>query len=163
MAQTAAPGVKTNVLADESFMSADDLNAYMAELEMAKASKMLSAMDKAEEARQKLVRTLQEEIEVTAEKIAEIKQSLAVKTRAAAGRGEREVMVMRFPSALCSDKGRALNNSEPDWPTTLTGRPRQAYEFWKEHLKPANYRLRAMIIDWPGGLPGDVAFFLAWS
>ncbi|MGH6782063.1 MAG: hypothetical protein ACREB5_08165, partial [Sphingomonadaceae bacterium] len=120
-------------------------------------------MDKAEEARQKLVRTLQEEIEVTAEKIAEIKQSLAVKTRAAAGRGEREVMVMRFPSALCTDKGRALNNSEPDWPTTLTGRPRQAYEFWKEHLKPANYRLRAMIIDWPGGMPGDVAFFLAWS
>ncbi|MGO4736855.1 hypothetical protein AB4099_09945 [Bosea sp. 2KB_26] len=163
MSQTAAPGVKTDILADESFMSADDLNAYMAELEMAKASKMLSAMDKAEEARQKLVRTLQDEIEVTPDKIAEIKQSLAVKTRAAAGRGEREVMVMRFPSALCSDKGRALNNAEPDWPSTLTGRPRQAYEFWKEHLKPANYRLRAMIIDWPGGLPGDVAFFLAWS
>lgn len=163
MSQSAAPGVKTDVLADESFMSADDLNAYMAELEMAKASKMLSAMDKAEEARQKLVKTLQEEVEVNAETIARIKHNLAVKTRAAAARGEREVMVMRFPSALCSDKGRALNNSEADWPTTLTGRPRQAYEFWKEHLKPANYRLRAMIIDWPGGMPGDVAFFLAWS
>lgn len=163
MSQTATPGVKTDVLADESFMSADDLNAYMVDLQMAKASKMLGAMDKAEEARQKLVKTLQEEVEVTAEKIAEIKKSLAAKTRAAAGRGEREVMVMRFPSALCTDKGRALNNSEPDWPSTLTGRPRQAYEFWKEHLKPANYRLRAMIIDWPGGLPGDVAFFLAWS
>ena len=163
MSQSAAPGVKTDVLADESFMSADDLNAYMAELEMAKASKMLSAMDKAEEARQKLVKTLQEEVEVNAETIARIKHNLAVKTRAAAARGEREVMVMRFPSALCNDKGRALNNSEADWPTTLTGRPRQAYEFWKEHLKPANYRLRAMIIDWPGGMPGDVAFFLAWS
>lgn len=163
MSQTAAPGVKADILADESFMSADDLNAYMTELEMAKASKMLSAMDKAEEARQKLVKTLQEEVEVNAETIARIKHNLAVKTRAAAARGEREVMVMRFPSALCNDKGRALNNSEADWPTTLTGRPRQAYEFWKEHLKPANYRLRAMIIDWPGGMPGDVAFFLAWS
>ena len=70
---------------------------------------------------------------------------------------------MRFPSALCTDKGRAINNAEPDWPATLTGRPRQAYEFWKEHLQPAKYKLRAMIIDWPGGLPGDVAFFLSWS
>ena len=42
-------------------------------------------------------------------------------------------------------------------------RPRQAYEFWKEHLQPAKYRLKAIIVDWPAGLPGDVAFFLRWS
>ncbi|WP_248310009.1 hypothetical protein [Bosea sp. WAO] len=144
-------------------MSADDLRSYMADLEMAKASKLLGAMDKAEEARKKLVATLQEEIAVTPEKIAEIKHSLANKTRAAAERGEKEVLVMRFPSALCTDRGRAINNAEADWPTTLTGRPRQAYEFWKEHLQPAKYKLRAMIVEWPGGLPGDVAFFLSWS
>lgn len=160
---TASQHLGAGALADESFMSADDLRSYMTDLEMAKASKLLSAMDKAEEARKKLVQTLQEEIAVTPEKIAEIKQSLATKTRAAAARGETEVLVMRFPSALCSDKGRAINNAEADWPTTLTGRPRQAYEFWKEHLQPAKYKLRAMIIDWPGGLPGDVAFFLSWS
>lgn len=160
---TASHTLKAGTLADESFMSADELRSYMTDIEMAKASKMLNAMDKAEEARKKLVASLQEEIVVTPEKIAEIKQSLATKTRAAAERGEREVLVMRFPSALCTDKGRAINNAEPDWPTTLTGRPRQAYEFWKEHLQPAKYKLRAMIIDWPGGLPGDVAFFLSWS
>lgn len=159
---TASP-VQAGTLADESFMSADDLRSYMADLEMAKASKLLGAMDKAEQARKKLVATLQEEIAVTPEKIAEIKHSLATKTRAAAERGENEVLVMRFPSALCTDRGRAINNAEADWPTTLTGRPRQAYEFWKEHLQPAKYKLRAMIIDWPGGLPGDVAFFLSWS
>ncbi|KRE00654.1 hypothetical protein ASE61_19480 [Bosea sp. Root670] len=150
-------------LGDESFMSADDLRAYMTEFEIAKASKVLGAMDKAEEARRKLVATLQNEIAVTPEKVAEIKHSLANKTRAAAGRGETEVLVMRFPSALCTDAGRAINNTEVDWPTTLTGRPLQAYEFWKEHLQPAKYKLRAMIIDWPGGLPGDVAFYLSWS
>jgi len=152
-----------SVLADESFMSADDLRSYMTDLQMAKASKVLDAMDKAEEARKKLVASLQQEIAVTPEKIAEIKQSLAAKTRAAAERGEREMLVMRFPSALCTDKGRAINNAEPDWPSTLTGRPRQAFEFWKEHLQPAKYKLRAMIIEWPGGLPGDIAFFLSWS
>ncbi len=160
---TGASKPQTATLADESFMSADDLRSYMAELEMAKASKMLGAMDKAEQARLKLVAALKEEIDVTPAKIAEIKQSLANKTRAAAERGEKEVMVMRFPSALCTDRGRAINNSEADWPTTLTGRPRQAYEFWKEHLQPAKYKLRAMIVEWPGGLPGDVAFFLSWS
>jgi len=159
---TASP-IQASKLADESFMSADDLRSYMAELDMAKASKLLGAMDRAEEARKKLVATLQEEIAVTPEKIAEIKHSLANKTRAAAERGEKEVLVMRFPSALCSDRGRAINNAEADWPTTLTGRPRQAYEFWQEHLRPAKYKLRAMIIDWPGGMPGDVAFFLSWS
>lgn len=155
--------IQASKLADESFMSADDLRSYMAELDMAKASKLLGAMDRAEEARKKLVATLQEEIAVTPEKIAEIKHSLATKTRAAAERGEKEVLVMRFPSALCSDRGRVINNAEADWPTTLTGRPRQAYEFWQEHLRPAKYKLRAMIIDWPGGMPGDVAFFLSWS
>ncbi|HEV7338334.1 MAG TPA: hypothetical protein VGO06_20340 [Bosea sp. (in: a-proteobacteria)] len=160
---TAASKPQTATLADESFMSADDLRSYMAELEMAKASKLLGAMDKAEQARLKLVAALKEEIAVTPAKIAEIKQSLANKTRAAAERGEKEVLVMRFPSALCTDRGRAINNSEADWPTTLTGRPRQAYEFWKEHLQPAKYKLRAMIVEWPGGLPGDVAFFLSWS
>ena len=159
---TASP-IQASKLADESFMSADDLRSYMAELDMAKASKLLGAMDRAEEARKKLVATLQEEIAVTPEKIAEIKHSLASKTRAAAERGEKEVLVMRFPSALCSDRGRAINNAEADRPTTLTGRPRQAYEFWQEHLRPAKYKLRAMIIDWPGGMTGDVAFFLSWS
>ncbi len=160
---TESPTAAASVLADESFMSADDLRAYMTDLQMAKASKVLDAMDKAEEARKKLVASLQQEIVVTPEKIAEIKHSLAMKTRAAAERGEKEVLVMRFPSALCTDKGRAINNAEPDWPETLTGRPRQAFQFWKEHLQPAKYKLRAMIIEWPGGMPGDIAFFLSWS
>ncbi|MGO4408033.1 hypothetical protein AB4Z10_27730 [Bosea sp. RAF48] len=159
----ASQNPNAGTLADESFMSADDLRSYMADLEMARASKLAGAMSRAEEAQNKLAATLREEIAVTPEKIEEIKQSLAAKTRAAAGRGETEVLVMRFPSQLCTDRGRAINNAEADWPTTLTGRPRQAYEFWKEHLQPAKYKLRALIIDWPSGLPGDVAFFLSWS
>ena len=63
----------------------------------------------------------------------------------------------------CTDKGRGINNADKDWPETLTGRPRQAYEFWRDHLRPAGYRLKAMIIEWPGGLPGDVGFFLQWG
>ncbi|WP_413990442.1 hypothetical protein ACMDCR_31795 [Labrys okinawensis] len=130
---------------------------------MAQASKELNAMNKAEEARKELMRSLEAHVDVTPEKIVEIKQRLRGVIQRAIENGESEAMVMRFPNALCSDGGRAINNTEPDWPDTLTGRPRQAYEFWKEHLQPMKYKLKAMIIEFPGGFPGDVGFFLSWS
>ena len=72
-------------------------------------------------------------------------------------------MVMRFPNAVCTDKGRAINNADPSWPDSLTGRPRQAYEFGATNSGMPVSALSAMIIDWPGGLPGDVGFFLKWG
>jgi len=42
----------------------------------------------------------------------------------AAERGQSEVPVHRFPNPLCSDRGRRINNSEPDWEATLDGRPK---------------------------------------
>ena len=150
-------------LGDESFMSAADLRAYMTEMDMAKAMKEVDAMDRAEKARNELIKSLSTPIDVTPEKIKEVTATLLRKLRGAARRGVGDLMVMRFPSALCTDRGRAINNSEPDWPETLTGRPRQAYEFWRDHLRPAGYRLKAMIVEWPGGLPGDVGFFLQWG
>ena len=148
-------------LGDESFMSAADLRAYMTEMDMANASKEIERMDRAEKARQELMKSLS--TEVPPEKLPEVKASLLRKLRSAAQRGATELMVMRFPTALCTDKGRAINNADKDWPDTLTGRPRQAYEFWRDQLRPAGYRLKAMIVEWPGGLPGDVGFFLQWG
>ena len=65
--------------------------------------------------------------------------------------------------ALCSDRGRRINNAEPDWPQTLEGRPKLAYEFWNEHLKPLGLGLRAQVVDYPGGMPGDIGFILTWN
>jgi len=148
-------------LGDESFMSAADLHAYMAEMEVAKAMKEVDAMDRAEKARKELIKALS--TPASLEEIKEVVASVQHKVRSAAQRGATELMVMRFPCALCTDKGRAINNSDKDWPDTLTGRPRQAYEFWRDQLRPGGYRLRAMIVEWPGGLPGDVGFFLQWG
>ena len=69
----------------------------------------------------------------------------------------------RFPNTLCTDKGRAINNAEEGWPDSLTGRPRQAYELWRDHLRAGHYKLKAMVIDWPNGMPGDIGFFLSWA
>ena len=162
--EAVAKGAETRAgheLGDESFMSAADLRAYMAEMEMAKASKEVDALDRAEKARKELIKTLS--TPASLEEIQQIVASVQSKVRSAAQRGATELMVMRFPCALCTDKGRAINNAEADWPDTLTGRPREAYEFWRDHLRPKGYRLKAMIIEWPGGLPGDVGFFLQWG
>jgi hypothetical protein len=150
-------------LGDETFMSAEELRKYMTEVEMAKASTQFGGIDRAEKARAELIEALSTPIELTPEKLQEITKSLLHKLRVAAERGRDELMVMRFPNTLCTDKGRALNNSEAGWPETLTGRPRQAYELWRDHLRPAGYRLKALIVDWPRGLPGDVGFFLSWG
>jgi hypothetical protein len=144
-------------------MSAADLRTYMTEMQMARATKSIDGMDRAGKAREELMKQLSEPIDLTPQRLKEILQPLRSKLRAAAERGQTELMVMRFPNDLCSDKGRAINNSEPAWPDTLTGRPRQAYELWRDQLRSAGFRLSAMIIEFPGGLPGDVGLFLKWG
>ncbi|MFG1245170.1 hypothetical protein [Xanthobacter flavus] len=150
-------------LADETFMTAEDLKAYTQELERAKLSQELANMDRVDKARAELEKTLRQPVDLTPEKLREITTNLQSKMRLAAQRGETEIMVMRFPNTLCTDKGRAINNAEDGWPDSLTGRPRQAYELWRDHLRPAHYKLKAMIVDWPNGMPGDIGFFLSWA
>ncbi|PWC42594.1 hypothetical protein [Azospirillum sp. TSO22-1] len=82
--------------------------------------------------------------------------------REAAERGVKEIQVARFPSSWCTDGGRAINNFEPDWPNSLTGYAREAYEVYERVLKQKGYKLRAQILDYPGGMPGDVGLFLRW-
>jgi uncharacterized membrane protein len=81
----------------------------------------------------------------------------------AARHGETRALVFRFPSELCTDGGRAINNGEENWPQTLTGQAADFYRHWQETLRPAGYRLRAAILDYPQGLPGDAGFTLSWD
>jgi hypothetical protein len=77
--------------------------------------------------------------------------------------GLTEVQVYRFPNAMCTDKGRAINQMEKGWENTLTGIPREIYQLWSDYLKPRGYRIRYQIIDFPGGMPGDIAITLDWG
>jgi hypothetical protein len=82
---------------------------------------------------------------------------------AAVERGQNEVMVMRFPAAWLADKGRAINNFEPDWPEKLTGRAKAAYdEVFTKELEPKGYKVKAQILNFPGGMPGEVGLYLVW-
>jgi hypothetical protein len=83
--------------------------------------------------------------------------------RRAADNGMTEVLVGRFPNALCTDHGRAINQAEPGWEKTLTGLPKELYEFWEKYMKPRGYRVAFQVIDFPGGVPGDIGVTLKWS
>jgi hypothetical protein len=73
------------------------------------------------------------------------------------------LQVYRFPNTLCTDHGRAINQQEHGWESTLTGLPKEMYEFWDRQLRPLGYKLRVQIIDFPGGMPGDVGITLKWA
>jgi hypothetical protein len=92
----------------------------------------------------------------------DVRDRLAVALKRAAEQGLREIMVLSFPSSLCTDGGRAINNFEESWPDTLQGWAKRAHEFYLAEMKPLGYRLRAQVLDYPNGNLGQVGIFLAW-
>ena len=77
--------------------------------------------------------------------------------------GLTEVQVYRFPNTLCTDKGRAINQMEKGWENTLTGIPKEIFQLWTDYLKPRGYRIAYQIIDFPGGMPGDIGVTISWG
>jgi hypothetical protein len=77
--------------------------------------------------------------------------------------GQTEVQVYRFPNLLCTDNGRAINQQEPGWEKTLTGIAQEIFQLWFDYLKPRGYRIRYQVVDFPGGVPGDIGIVIAWG
>ena len=90
-------------------------------------------------------------------------RQMLASARNAATAGLREFMLLRFPSQLCSDGGRAINAPDPHWPETLRGEPADIFRRWRDELQPQGFQIAAQIIDFPDGLPGDAALFLMWG
>ena len=91
-----------------------------------------------------------------------VEQAIKIIERAVAN-GRTEAQVYRFPSKICTDRGRAINQREPDWGNTLVGVPRQIYELWQKYFQPQGYKLSAEIVSFADGLPGDIAITLKWD
>ncbi|HWL83204.1 MAG TPA: hypothetical protein VNR89_19815 [Roseomonas sp.] len=77
--------------------------------------------------------------------------------------GDKEALLFRFPSDWLPDQGRSITNHEPNWHEHLDGFAKRAYDFYERELEPRGFQLRAQIMDWPGGMPGDVGFILQWK
>lgn len=96
--------------------------------------------------------------EVQPEAIERINNAVSI----AAKQGQHQIQVVTFPSSFCTDGGRRINIADPEWPSTLDGFAKDAYQFYEKELRPLGYKLHAEIINFPGGMPGDVGLFLKW-
>jgi hypothetical protein len=85
-------------------MSATELRNYMVETATAKASKDAGS-GRAERAREERIKSLLQPVTVTPEKIAEVKSRVFRQLRTAAGKGDKEVLVMRSQMRCARIKG----------------------------------------------------------
>src|SRR6476620_2316478 len=128
--------------------SALDCRKKSAEMEAEKASAYMRKRQAAEAEKKELLDRLAKPSGVSDEE--RMKRAAAIIKRAVAN-GLTEVEVGRFPNTMFTDKGRAINQQEPGWENSLTGLPKELYQFWKAHLQPRGYRVKFQIADWPNG------------
>lgn len=141
----------------EELMSAAQLHQMAEEQAMAEAKKVHEKMKQAELAHREM-----REAFMSREIRPDGMQRLMTAIKHAIAIGKSEIMIVQFPSDLLSDRGRRINNFEPDWADTLEGFAKRAHEFYKTNLEARGYKVRAQIIDYPGGKPGDVGLYLSW-
>jgi hypothetical protein len=138
--------------------SAEQMRMALLEAQMAEAEKQEKQRARANQELTKFTDSFLKD-QVNEDEIAMVRRLVmnAVKN------GKYEALVYSFPSTLCSDSGRAINSGDPQWTETLQGKAKQFYERYLKFGKPQGYKLKAMIINFPGGMPGDVGFFLNWA
>ena len=139
---------------------ADTVMQKMALAEAEKATEQMRLRSAEEAEKTALIERLSKPSNLSDEEV--MKKAAAIIERASKN-GLTEVQVYRFPNSLCTDRGRAINQQEPGWETTLTGIPKEIYEFWSRHLRQRGYKLRVQIVDFSGGMPGDVGMTLKWG
>jgi hypothetical protein len=139
--------------------TAKDMLERMAEVEERKLDEEKRAKAKAEAEKKELIDRLTKPSGLSDEEV--IRRAAAIIERAVSN-GLTRVQVYRFPNQLCTDHGRAINQRELGWEKTLTGIPKEIYQFWQKHLQSRGYKLTAEIVDFPGGIPGDVGLTLSW-
>jgi len=158
-----APSAKsrrTPAKADELSSLWPPANELLEKIAIAEAEKATDAAHKHAQAEAEKSDQLSKTLGISDE---EVMKSAAALVEQAVRAGLTEVQVYRFPNTLCTDHGRAINQQEPGWEDTLTGVPKQLYQFWHKSLRRRGYKLRAQIVDFPGGLPGDVSMTLKWG
>lgn len=139
--------------------TAKELQAKIAQVEADKASAAVKAHAAAEAEKQAFLDRISKPSGLTDNQVLE--KAANIINRAVTN-GLTSVQVFRFPNHLCTDNGRAIDQVEGGWEKTLTGIPKEIFQFWERQLKPRGYHIRYEVIDRPNGLRGDVAVFLSW-
>jgi hypothetical protein len=145
---------------DDLLPTAKEIQKQAAIKEAEKADQLARAAAAADAEKRALIEKLSKPSGLSEEE--KIKLASTVIQRAVRN-GMTEVQVYRFPNLLCTDRGRAINQQEPGWEKTLTGIPKEIFQLWSDYLKSRGYRIRYQVIDFPGGMPGDIGITISWA
>ena len=145
---------------DALLPSAKEVREKIALAEAEEAEKQARMRAEAEAEKKALIDELGKPSGISEEEA--MRRAIAIIERGMKNR-KTESEVFRFSNQLCTDKGRAINQQEPGWEETLIGEPKEMYQFWHKHLRPRGYKLKAQIVDFAGGLPGDIGMTLSWG
>ncbi len=140
-----------------TLLRAEDLNAIIIDAEMKKMDEERAKKEKQAKQQGEL-----REAFMSREIHPEVMDRVNKVVLTAAGQGLKQVAVISFPASYCNDKGRRINNQLPDWPDSLEGFARRAYDFYLKELRPLGYKLYAEVVSFPGGIPGEISLFLKW-
>jgi hypothetical protein len=151
------------MVADKVSFKLPTAQEVMEKLALAEAEKASAAARKQSEAEAEKKMLLEKITKPSGVSDEEALRRVAAIIERAVSNGLTEVQVYRFPNALCTDRGRAINQQEPGWETTLTGLPKEMYQFWELQLRPRGYKIKFQIVDFPDGMPGDVGITLKWA
>lgn len=141
--------------------SAQELRKQLAIAQAEKASAALKAKQAEEEERAAMIDHLRHPSPRLSDD--EIIEKAAALVNRAVENGQTSVQVFCFPHEVLSDNGRAIGEAEEGWENTLTGVPKEIYDFWQRQLKPLGYHIRYEFIDYPGGMPGNIGVTLSWT
>lgn len=145
---------------DDLLPTAKDIQKQAALKEAEKADEIARRMAATEAEKRALIDRLSKPSGLSEEE--KVKLASTVIQRAVRN-GLTEVQVYRFPNTLCTDRGRAINQMEKGWEQTLTGMPKEIYQLWSDYLQPRGYRIKYQIIDFAGGVPGDIGITISWD
>jgi hypothetical protein len=145
---------------DDLLPPAKDFMKKLASAEADEAAKAAREHQRAEAEKRKLMEQLQKPSGVSDDE--RIKRAVAIIERAVRN-GKTEVEFIRFPVEVCTDRGRAINQQERGWESTLTGLPKELYDAWAKYFRPRGYKLRAEIVQFTGDRPSDIGMTLSWN
>ena len=148
--------------ADEGSFKLPTAQEAMEKLALAEAEKASAALRKQSDAEAEMKMLLEKLTKASGVSDEEALRRVGIIIERAVSNGLTEVQVYRFPNALCTDHGRAINQQEQGWETTLTGLPKEMFQFWERQLRPRGYKIKFQIVDFPDGMPGDVGITLKW-
>ena len=141
-----------------SLLKPEDLRKISDDEDMAKAKKAMERQ-RVEDEEQSGLR----EVFMSRDVHPQARDRVNAAVRRAAQQGNRQVLAVTFPASYCNDRGRRINNLEADWPESLEGFAKKAYDFYMAELKPLGFKLHAQVLDYPGGMPGNIGLYLSWG